>query len=213
MARKLLGDALYVAGKESEAEESLKSALAIDPKHEPSLYALGRIYYQEKRLPEAEAQFKKVLEVDPKNHRAYDNLGVCYDAMHRDSDALRCFLKALELVHTYPEYDWAHANLAAFFLRREEFEKAFQFATEAAQRNPQSARNFFLSGKALIKLNKENLSVRWLERAVELDANYREARYVLAQTYRRLGRKEDAARELAAFQSLGPSVDTSVDRR
>ena len=169
-ARKLLGDALYFAGREIDAEESLKAALAIDPKHEPSLYALGRIYYQQNRFPEAEIQFRKVLEIDPRNYRAHDNLALVYDALFRDADALRHFTKALELVHKdHPDYDWAHANLADFFLRRNNYEKAFQFAAEAAKRNPNSARNFLLTGKALVKLNKEDLSLRWLEQAIKLD--------------------------------------------
>ena len=99
----------------------------------------------------------------------------------------------------HPEYDWAHANLADFFLRRNEYEKAFQLATEAAQRNPGSARNCFLTGKALVRLDKHDLSVRWLERAVEIDPDYTEALYVLGQTYRKLGREADARRLLARF--------------
>ncbi|MBI3469902.1 MAG: tetratricopeptide repeat protein [Candidatus Solibacter usitatus] len=166
MARKLLGDAQYLAGREGEAEESLKGALAIDPKNEASLYALGRIYYQQSRYPDAVAQFEKVIAGDPGNYRAHDNLGLCFDALHRDSEALRHFFKALDLVQKdHPEYDWAHANLADFFLKRNEHEKAFQLAAEAARRNPESARNFFLTGKALSKLNKEELAPRWLEQA------------------------------------------------
>jgi tetratricopeptide (TPR) repeat protein len=202
-AHKVLGDALYLAGKEAEAEQSLKAGLALDPTFEPALYALGRIYYQQNRFPEAVRQFQQVIEHDPKNYRAHDNLGLCYDALYRDSDALRHFLTALELVYKeHPEYDWAHANLADFFLKRNEYEKAFQMAAEAARRNPKSARNFFLTGKALAKLNKDKLSVRWLKRATELDPKYREAHYLLARAYQKLGNQEDAEREFTKFREL-----------
>jgi tetratricopeptide (TPR) repeat protein len=200
---KVLGDALYLAGKEIEAEASLKTALALDAAFEPARYALGRIYYQQNRFPEAVQQFQKVIELDPNNYRAHDNLGLCYDALYRDADALRHFLKALDLVYKdHPEYDWAHANLAEFFLKRNQPEKAFQLAAEAAKRNPNSARNCFLTGKALVSLNKDDLSLRWLERAVTLDSNYREAHYLLARTYQKLGRKTDAEREFARFREL-----------
>jgi tetratricopeptide (TPR) repeat protein len=205
MTHKVLGDALYVAGKEVEAEQSLKRALALHPDFEPALYALGRIYYQESRFPEAVQQFQKVIEKDPNNYRAHDNLGLCYDAMYRDAEALRHFLKALDLVYKdHPEYDWAHANLAEFFLKRDQPEKAFQLAAEAAQRNPKSARNCFLTAKALVNLNKDELSVRWLERAIALDPNYREAHYLLARTYQKLGRKADADREFEKFRETKP---------
>jgi tetratricopeptide (TPR) repeat protein len=211
MAHKLLGDALYLWGKETEAEQSLRTALTVDPKFEPALYALGRIYYQQNRFPEAVEQFQKVIDLDPKNYRAHDNLGLCYDAMSRDADALRHFLKALDLVHKdHPEYDWAYANLANFFLKRDQYEKAFQFAAEAAGRNPASARNFFLTGKALVELNKQELSLKWLERAVTLDPDYREAHYLLARTYQKLSRQGDAEKELAKFRDLSKAP---VNRR
>jgi cytochrome c-type biogenesis protein CcmH/NrfG len=51
-----------------------------------------------------------------------------------------------------------------------------------------------------VKLEKPELSERWLKRAVELDAGYTEAHYLLAQTYRKLGRDADAAKALEAFK-------------
>ena len=203
MARKVLGDALYLMGREAEAEESLKAALALDAKFQPALYALGRIHYPQNLVSEAISQFQRLIELDAGNYRAHDNLGLCYEAMHRDSEALRHFLKALELVHQdHPEYDAAHADLAEFFLKRNEFEKAFQLAAEAAARNPSSARNCFLTAKALIGLNKDQLSLRWLERATQLSPDYREAHYQLARAYQRLGRKSDADKEFAIFREV-----------
>jgi tetratricopeptide (TPR) repeat protein len=203
MAHKLLGDALYLSGQEIEAEKFFKAALAIDSRHEATLYALGRVYYQQKRYPEAVRQFQQVLEENPASYRAHDNLALCYDALRQDSDALRHFFKALDLVHKdHPEYDWAYANLADFYLRRDQYEKAFHLAAEAAHRNPESARNCFLTGKALVRLDKQELSLRWLRQAVKLDPSYSEARYLLAQVYRKLGREEEALQELEKFREL-----------
>jgi tetratricopeptide (TPR) repeat protein len=196
-----LGQAQYLAGKEIEAEKSLLAALEIEPAHEEALYALGRVYAMQNRYPDSVEKLQAVLRINPKNHKAWDNLGVAYDALNQEPEALRSFFRALDLVmKDHPDYDWAHANLADFFLRRNEFEKAFQLANEAARRNPASARNCFLTAKALVRLEKHELSLRWLEQAVKLDANYPEALYVLAQTYRKLGRAEDAGRTLARFQ-------------
>jgi tetratricopeptide (TPR) repeat protein len=116
---------------------------------------------------------------------------------------LQHFLKALDLVHKqHPEYDVVYANAANFFIDRSEFEKAFQLAAEAAKRNPNSARNFFLTGKALVKLEKHDISIRWFQRAAELDPTYTEPRYWLAQVYRKLGKMEEAGRELEKFREL-----------
>jgi tetratricopeptide (TPR) repeat protein len=196
----------YLLGKEAEAEQSLLAALALDSRNADALYALGRIYLMQNRFPEAVDRLEAATRIDPAHYRAWDNLGVCYDVMNRDSDALKAFFKALDLVlKDHPKYDWAHANLADFFLRRNENEKAFQLAAEAAARNPTSARDCFLTGKALVHLGKQDLSLRWLERAVELDPQYANALYLLGQTYRKLGRPADAARALERFKEVSKS--------
>lgn len=198
-----LGQTQYLLGDEQGAERSLKQAIALEPKDTAGPYALGRIYYQQNRFPEAVAQLKRVVELDPKHYRGWDNLGLCYDALQQDQEALKSFFRALDLVKdAHKDYDWAYANLADFFLKRNEFEKAFQLAAEAAGRNPRSARNFFLTGKALAKLERNENSVRWLRRAVELDASYADAHYLLGQTLRKLGQAEEARVHLEAFRKL-----------
>jgi tetratricopeptide (TPR) repeat protein len=97
------------------------------------------------------------------------------------------------------------ANLADFFLRRNQNEKAFQLGAEAATRNSGSARNCFLTGKALVRLDNQDLSVRWLERTVEFDPQYADALYVLGQTYRKLGREVDATRAFERFKEAAKS--------
>jgi tetratricopeptide (TPR) repeat protein len=190
----------YLLGEDAAAERNLKAAIDGEPEGTQARYALGRIYYQQKRFPSAEAQFREVIKREPKNYRAWDNLALTLDAQWRDAEAIQAFFRTLDLVKTdHPEYDWAYANFAEFFLRRNDFEKAFQLAAEAAQRKPQSARNAFLTGNALVKLGEHDKSERWLKRAVELDPEYSEAHYVLARVYRKLGRMEDAQRQLEEF--------------
>jgi tetratricopeptide (TPR) repeat protein len=198
-----LGQTQYLLGEESEAEKSFQAALSLDPKNQDALYALGRLYSMQNRFPEAVERLEAVVRLNPKHYKAWDSLGVCYDALNRDSDALRSFFRALDIVQKeQPAYDWAHADLADFFLRRDENEKAFQLAAEAAARNPNSARNCFLTGKALARLEKPELSVRWLERAVQLDGQFADALYLLGQTYRKLGRQDEAARVLERFKEV-----------
>ncbi|MCW5965201.1 MAG: tetratricopeptide repeat protein [Bryobacterales bacterium] len=202
-ALKLQGDVLYLLGREAEAKAVLERALRVDPLHEGSQYALARIYYQQNRIEESRVLFLQLIERVPGNYRAHDNLALCYAALQQDSDAIRHFLKALDLVHqAHLEYDVVYANFANFLLERSEFEKAFQLAAEAAKRNPRSARNYFLTGKSLVKLDRLELSVRWLREATVLDPTYTEPRYWLAQVYRKLGKHDEAKRELELFREL-----------
>ena len=202
-ALKLRGDILYLLGRDQEAEKALVEVLAVKPDHDEAEYALARIRYQQNRFPEAIQHFKNLIERDPANYRAHDNIALCYAAVQQDSLALKHFLKALDLVHTaHPEYDTVYANAANYFFDHGEFKKAFQLGAEAAKRNPQYARNFFITGKALVRLDKPDLSVRWFKQAAELDPTYKEPHYWLATVYRKLGDADASKQELDKFREL-----------
>ena len=197
----LRANILYLRGEDAEAVQTFLRAIELDPQNENAVYSLGRVLYQQNRFEPAIAQFRRVLELDPKSYKAFDNLGLCYEALGKEDEAIRHFLKALDLVYKdHPDYDWPYANLANLFLKRGENEKAFQLASEAAVRNPASARNFYLTGKALARLEKLELAAKWLRQSTELDPGYPDPRYLLGQVYQKLGRQDDAAREFKAFE-------------
>jgi Flp pilus assembly protein TadD len=94
-----------------------------------------------------------------------------------------------------------YANFADLLIKLGNYQRAFDLAVEAAQRNPSEPRNLFLTGKALVQLGRNDLSLRWFEQAVKLNPDYPEPHYLLAQAYRKLGRSDDADRALKAFQA------------
>lgn len=198
-----LAQTRILMGDETAAEARLREALSLKRDNSAALYALGRLYYSQGRYPEAVTQLSRLIVLEPGNYRAHDNLGLCYDQLQRDSLAIRHFFRALDLVkNAHRDYDWAYANTADFFLKRDQFEKAFQLAAEAAERNPQSARNFYLAGTSLVKLHRDEQSLRWLARAVEMDPSHAEARFQLGHALRRLGRADEARAQLDAFRQI-----------
>jgi len=200
-ALKVQARALYLAGRDADAERALAAAAALAPTDDEIVYDRGRMYYQQRRYGDAAAQFQRALALNPRSHKAYDNLGLASEALGDVPQAVRYYLKAIELAQrSHSQYDVVYGNLADLMLKLGEYQKAFDLAAEAAERNPDDARNLFLTGKALVKMERLDISLKWLERAVALDPSYPEPRYVLAQAYRRLGRAADAERELKAFQ-------------
>ncbi|HYI95124.1 MAG TPA: tetratricopeptide repeat protein, partial [Bryobacteraceae bacterium] len=192
-ALKLKGDVYYLLGKDGPAEQAFLAAVRIDPKFVEGQYSLGRVYYQQSRYDAAIEQFQKVLALQPDSYKAYDNLGLCYEHLNEVGPAVRYYLKSIELVHKdVPTYDWPYANLANLLIDQADYKKAFNLATEAAQRNPHSARNYYLVAKALTHLDQSEKSLRWLRRAIELDPEYPEPRYLLAQQLRKQGATKEA---------------------
>jgi superkiller protein 3 len=199
---KVKAKALYLLRRDPEAEETLKRAGARAPSDAEIPYHLGRIYYQQGRHTEAAASFRRATELDPGAYNAWDNLGLASEALGDVAQAQRHYLKAISLVYKdHPRYDVVYANFADLLIRLGNFQRAFDLAAEAAQRNPDEPRNFFLAGKALVQLGRSDISVRWFEQAIALNADYPEPHYLLSQAYRKLGRPADADRMLKSFQA------------
>ena len=202
-ALKLQGDTLYLLGRNQEAEKALLSAADLDSTNPEPSYALGRMYYQQSRYDESIARLRKVLELDPKSYRAYDNLGLAYEGLNDLPRAIENYRRAMDLTaNADPPYDWVYGNMSNLLHKLGDYKQAFQFGAEAAHRNPNSARNFFLTGRALGKLERWELAAKWLGQAVALDPKYAEARYQYSMTLRKLGRAEEADEQLAAFRLI-----------
>lgn len=201
-ALKVHGNALYLTGDSFGAVNALLRLLDRYPSDHDGAYMLGRIYYQENRFSLAAAQFQKVIKLDPKSYKAYDNLGLCHEALGEKDEAVRNFLAAIALVETAePQYDWPYANLANLLIDTNDLQRGYEAASKAASRNPRSARNFFLAGKALVRQEKFHQSLRWLERSNALDPSYAQPLYWLSRVYTRLGDVSKAKRALADFEA------------
>jgi tetratricopeptide (TPR) repeat protein len=199
---KVKARALYLLHRDPEAEETLKRAAARAPSDAEIPYHLGRIYYQQGRHTEAAETFRRAITLDPRAYRAWDNLGLALEALGDVAQAQQHYLKAIALVHKdHPRYDVVYANFADLMIKLGNYQRAFDLAVEAAERNPNEPRNLFLAGKALVQVGRSDLSVRWFEQAIALNADYPEPYYLLSQAYRKLGRLADAERTLKSFQA------------
>jgi tetratricopeptide (TPR) repeat protein len=202
-ALKLEGNIEYLSGDFEHAESTFIGLLDRRPDDDEVPYMLGRMYYMQNRVDYAMAQFQRTLKVNPKSYKAYDNLGLCYQARGETELAERHFLTSIKMVQKdHPEYDSPYANLADLLLQNNDFENAFAAASKAADRNPYSARNFYLGGKALCKLQKVDLCVNWLERSTALDPNYPEPLYLLSKVYAQAGDAERAEETLEKFRRV-----------
>ena len=202
-ALKIKANAAYLLGRFDLAKDTFIQLLEGHPADEDGAYMLGRIYYQEGYIDLAIGQFERALKINPGSYKALDNLGLCYRAQGDDEKATRYFLTAIKLVEKdHPEYEWPYTNLADLLLSHGDAERAFDAASKAANRNPMSARSFYVGAKALDRLGKTELSLNWLQRAVSLDATSSEAWYLLSRIYRKLQQNDKAEEAQQKFREL-----------
>lgn len=202
-ALKIRGNAAYLLGEFDKAKDTFIRLLDRYPADEDGAYMLGRIYYQEGYLDLAIGQFDRVLKINPGSYKALDNLGLCYQALGDADRAMRYFLTAIKLVEKdHPEYEWPYTNVADLLLKNGDAERAFDAAAKASNRNPMSARSFYIGAKALEQLGKTELSLNWLLRAVAVDATSSESWYMLWRVCRKLQLNDKAAEALQTFREL-----------
>lgn len=60
---------LQKLGKREEAEAAFKRGLLINPNSSSNLYALGYLYFEQKRLKEAAPVLQRLLALDPENQQ------------------------------------------------------------------------------------------------------------------------------------------------
>ncbi len=199
----LKSNLLYLLNRDAEAMELLEAVVKRDGALLEARYALGRIYYANGRHPQAVEQFSAMVRLDPAHYRAWDNLGLAYEGVGRIDDAIQAHLRSIALVATAQlSYDWAYANLAELLMKQNQNRKAFDLAVTAAERNGASARNAYLAGKALTRLDQWTAAERWLRRSAALDPAYPEPHYLLGQLLIRAGKRALADEEFDRFKSL-----------
>jgi tetratricopeptide (TPR) repeat protein len=60
---------LQQLGKRADAEVAFKKGLKINPNSASNLYALGYLYFEQKRLKEASTVLQRLVAIDPSNQQ------------------------------------------------------------------------------------------------------------------------------------------------
>lgn len=142
-----------VAGRVQEAAVGYRKALALNERHEDSLYYLGNMYLELGRLPEAKDAWERLVALNPNSGRAHLQLGNLHlyygGRQFFDIDvAEREFHRALEI---YREQTIPLLRIGEIALIRGNLRKAGDDFEAVAASNPDSYEAHFLLGYVLWK--------------------------------------------------------------
>ena len=127
----------------------------------------------------------------------------------KDNDAASAeYLQELKIA---PDAIAPMIQLALLDLDAGQEEAALQLSRQAVMLEPNNPRCHFALGRALTGSEQWAEGASELEKAKALSPNASKVRYQLARAYRKLGRTEDANREMAAFQSLDKKVKDQTE--
>ena len=202
-AHKLMGLTFFFYKEYVMSERELQLALKQRPNDEESLYYLGRVYYTQNSFRPAVAAFRRQIALNSEAYKAYDNLGLCYQALGQIPEAVSAFKESQRLADKVdPAYDWPYANLAELLIEQDRAAEALPLAEQALRKNPGSARDHYLAGKALFRGQNLQAALTHLQQAAKLEPDYAEPHYLLGQIFRKLGETAEAQREFAAFEEI-----------
>jgi tetratricopeptide (TPR) repeat protein len=152
----------------------------------------------EKDYKEATQKFEAALQQYPNE----PNLHFRFGAFLNIQDSARGIEEIRKAVELAPDHVPALVGLTMMYLKREEVDSALQYAEQAVKASPGDFSTHIALGRALLANANPTGAAAELELAVKLAPAVPEARFSLASAYSRLGRKQDAARELAEFKRL-----------
>jgi len=206
-ARVMLADVLAGDRRLAEAERELTLAIESGLRSGRIRYALAELYERQSLLPQAARSFHESEIFGPVVGRDqfYRALGSLLVNQADFDGAVAAYTQRIE---ANPNSGEAHRQLGEIYFLKGRDEEALAEFMAATWLDPRDAKAHAAAGHVQVRRLKYADAVVALERALSLDASLREARYALATSLRRIGKTEEAARELAIFQRQQAEAET-----
>jgi tetratricopeptide (TPR) repeat protein len=138
-------------GKFSEAEESFRKAVELNPKDYKAYISLGVIYKSQGKFSLAEELFRETIQLDPGNSEGYSELGWLYLIQGRISESEGLFMKSLGY---NPANEEAIVGLGRVYQMQGKFSEAEKSFRKAIELHPLNDFAYLGLGEVCESLNK-----------------------------------------------------------
>ena len=210
-ARLALADVLTTAGRLDEAERVLLDTVDILPASGLGWYRLGRLYHTREQYPQAVAALERAAALETLGglDAVYQVIGLVHTLQQNGVEAVAAYRRQAALNPNDPVAHRALGDALRDVDRDDEAATEYLAALVVDPANAQA-----LTALAASDLQRQQFedAVAAASRAVSLNAENKEAQYTLATALVRVGRTEEGAAALRAFQRL-QDTEMARDRR
>lgn len=175
------------------ADQALHAADKLKPGNPETIYALARLEIEEQHMPDAERDLKTYLALRPKDATAWYGLGFAYAMEQRNEDARKAFEQSIALQPQQTESYYQLGHLAA---EAHQDAEAQPLLEKALSRNPKHAGALTDMGQIALRAKDYVKAEQLLADAEKSDPGYATPHYYRGLALARLGRKEEAEREM-----------------
>jgi predicted CXXCH cytochrome family protein len=199
-----LGNAQMEARQLTQAEVSLRRAIALAPDDQGAWATLGWVLWQQDKGTEARTALEKAVALDPDLPETHNNLASVLWGVGDQAAAEKEFREALRIQPGIAEW---RLNLGRVLATRGEAPEARYQFEQAVQLKPDLAEARLEYGRALEDRGDSAGAVRELDAAVKLQGDLWRAHLELAMA---LGRKGDSTRALEHLKIAANGSDAEV---
>ena len=171
-----LANALSDRGRVDDAVAHYREAINIDPSFAEAHSNLANALVGRGLLVEAKREYEAALRYRPTDPFAHNGLGSLLDEQGRVEEAVSHYKAALRVT---PDAADVHNNLAVALTKQGRFDDAVSEFLEAIRANPANANFQYNLGVTLSQRGDTIQARRYLEAAVQLNANFDAARRAL----------------------------------
>jgi len=151
-------------------------------------------------IDDAKNTYYKALKINDKNESVYLGLGVVYAIKKQYDSSEYAFKKALSLKAFLPE---GYSNYANFLEIMGRTDSSLAMYAVAISQNPDAWIPFMNRGKIYVRLQKYDLALKDLNRALDLNNESGESYYLRARCLGAKGNKVQAQQDVDKAKSLG----------
>jgi tetratricopeptide (TPR) repeat protein len=184
------------------ADESMLTVGMLAPKSARMHQLMAHEMARQGDTQGAIAQFREAVKADPQRPGLHYELAemLTNSSARADQDEAEQQYKAALAANPFDEK--SECRLGEIAARRSDLKDAFAHFSSAVKLQPDDADADLGLAKTLIAMNEPGKAQPLLENSARLEPFNAVTRYHLAAIYRKLGRDDDARRELAEFQKL-----------
>jgi tetratricopeptide (TPR) repeat protein len=188
------------------AIEQLNSATQKFPQEADAWFRLGLAYAADGQVDASIAAYERTAELDPEQAKARNNIANAHFRRGEYGTALSWYEQALAIQPDYLLAQFHRGWVLRQFSRHEEAERSFRQCLEQRPKNDRErATQFdclFYYGALRFRAEDWAAAAEVMEQVVGMNNSHIEARYYLGMAYRRLGRTEEARRQLDIHRQM-----------
>ncbi len=143
---------------------------------------IGDKYLIEKNYKKAEKYYKKAIKKKPQNAKLHFKLALAYKERGKTE---KCLKELIRCTQIDPNFEKPYLYLADFFSLSKKYEKAEKAYLNLLRIKPNSPKYNYLLGKLLFLEHKDEESLKYFYKAVQLDHGFKEAYPYLKELLKR----------------------------